>query len=96
MAVIEVVTFRLGPGADEDRFIEADHAVQTECIYHQPGIVRRTTARHGEDWLAVTVWGSTADADAAADVCRHDPAVARWSALVDPTSVVTARYSTLD
>jgi hypothetical protein len=96
MAVIEVVTFRLGPAADESQFLEADGRVQTEFHYHQPGFLRRTTARRGDDWLVLTVWGSGSDAEAAAEACRHHAAVARWATFLDRSSVVTTGYDTLD
>ena len=97
MAAIEVVTFRLVPGTDEDAFLCADQDFQTACLYLQRGLLRRTTARGaGDEWLVVTTWGSTRDADAAAVVCRDDPVAGRWAALVDPPSLTTRRYDTLD
>ena len=97
MAVIEVVTFRLVPGTDEDAFLLADQDFQTSCLYLQPGLRRRTTARGaGDEWLVVTMWETTGDADAAAVVCRDDPAAGAWAALVDPPSLTTRRYETLD
>jgi hypothetical protein len=95
--VIEVVTFRLAPGVDESEFLDADKQAQTEVLYHHRGLVRRTTARaDGGDWLVVTMWGSTADADASAEACRDQAASARWTALLDPSSVTSVRYHTLD
>ena len=97
MGVIEVVTLRLAPGVDEGEFLEADTEAQTEFLYLQRGMVRRTTARaEGEEWLVVTLWGTTQDADAAAEAGRKHPTVARWAACLDPKSVVTRRYTTLD
>jgi hypothetical protein len=97
MAVIEVATFRLVPGAPEGDFLEADRRVQTEFTYHRAGILRRTTARsaHGE-WIVVTVWASATDAGAASAAASDDAAVAGLNALVDPSSVVTRSYHTLD
>jgi len=97
MAVIEVLTFRLAPDAPDDEFLDADRAVQTGFAYHRPGLLRRTTARGaGGDWLVVTVWGSPADAEAAGGAAGDDPAVARFTTLLEPASVVTRRYATLD
>jgi hypothetical protein len=97
MAVIEVVTFRLTPGANEEEFLAADQDFQTACLYVQRGLLRRTTARGvGDEWLVVTVWGSSHDADAAAVVCRDDPGAGRWAAFVDPPSLNTRRDHTLD
>jgi hypothetical protein len=96
MAVIEVVTFRLVPGTTEDAFLLADRDFQTACLYLQRGLVRRTTARgSGDEWLVVTTWGTSGDADAAAVVCRDDPAAGAWAALVDPPTITTRRFETL-
>jgi hypothetical protein len=64
-AVIEIMRFRLPPGADEAAFLAADRRVQEEFAYHQPGLLRRTTAR-GQDggWIVIDLWRSAADADA--------------------------------
>ena len=97
MAVIEVVTFRLAPGVDEQEFVDADHRAQTEVFYARHGLVRRTTARgEGGEWLVLTSWASPADADASAEAGRHDAALARWVACVEAHTVTTSRYATLD
>ncbi len=97
MAVIEVVTFRLAPGVDEGGFLDADQRAQTEFFYRRAGMLRRTTARSaGGEWLVVTSWGSAHDADASAEAGRGDPAVARWTALLEPTTISTRRFDTLD
>ncbi len=97
MAVIETLTFRLIAGADDEAFLAADRRLQTEFVYHQPGIVRRTTARSDDgEWFVVTVWGSGADFDAAAARGQTSPEVAEFVALLDESSVRTSRYTTLD
>jgi hypothetical protein len=98
MAVIDVVTFRLAPGVDEEEFLDADQRAQTEVFYAQPGLLRRTTARAGAggDWLVLTLWASPGDADASADASRDTEEVSRWMACIEPPSVTTRRYATLD
>ena len=97
MAVLEVLTFRLAADVDEDRFLIADRQAQTEVLYKQRGLLRRTTARGvGGEWLVVTVWGSAADADASATTAPDDPASSRLEDFLDPSSVTTRRYQTLD
>jgi hypothetical protein len=97
MAVLEVLTFRLAADVDEDGFLIADRQAQTECLYKQRGMLRRTTARGvGGEWLVVTVWGSAADADASATTCHDDPAALRLTTFLDPASVTTRRYQTID
>lgn len=59
-------TFRLVPGADEEKFLAADARFQEEFAYQLKGHRRRTTAR-GENgaWL-VTSWFDSAESFAAA------------------------------
>lgn len=97
MAVIETLTFRLTAGADDAAFLAADRRLQTEFVYHQRGIVRRTTACSDDgEWFVVTVWESGADFDAAAARGRASPEVAGFVALLDEASVRTSRYTMLD
>ena len=97
MAVVEIVTFRLGPGADEESFVAADRRVQTGFMYRRPGLLRRTTARgDGGDWLVVAVWDSVENAEATEEASRGDAAVAAFSGFVDPPTVRIGRYRTLE
>jgi hypothetical protein len=91
--IIEHRTFRLGAGADEAAFLEADRRVQSELAPFQHGFIRRTTAR-GQDarWLVETLWYDDACADAAADA----PIADAFDALVDPDSLRVERWATLD
>jgi hypothetical protein len=88
VSCVEVTTFRLADGVDEAAFLAADARAQTDVYYQHPGVVRRTTAR-GEDgeWLVTVLWGSPDDVA---------PPTPDLDALVDPASVRTARYRTLD
>jgi hypothetical protein len=93
--VVEVTTFRLAPGADEEAFLAADEDVQTSFSVFQPGMVRRTTARgDAGGWLVLTLWGTTADAGAAEEASATDPACAAFHALVDAGSVEVRRFET--
>lgn len=96
--VIDTTTFRLGDGVDDDAFVEVDTRYQTGFAYQQRGLVSRTLAR-GEDgrWLALTMWSSAEDADAAQELLDGEPpAVAvAWSHCVDAGSLTTSRYTTL-
>jgi hypothetical protein len=97
MAVIETLTFRLTAGTDDAAFLAADRRLQTEFAYHQPGLVRRTTARSDDgEWFVVTLWSSGSDFDAAAATARSSPVVSEFAALLDEPSVRTSRYTTLD
>ena len=95
--MIEITTFRLGAEVDEADFLEADRLVQTRFSPRRPGFLRRTTAR-GEDgdWLVLVLWGSAADAAAAAEAATTDRWTTALTALVDPGSVTVRRYTELD
>ncbi len=82
---------------EESEFLAADKLVQTEFAYQQPGLLRRTTARgnHGS-WTVVDLWNSQADADRGNERWGQDTATEAYTHLVDPTSVTSERYETLD
>lgn len=95
--VIELLTFRLLEGADETAFLAADRRVQTGFAYLQPGLLRRTTARGADgDWLVMDIWRSEADADACDSAWGRDDVTEAFMSFVDPVTVRTARYETLD
>jgi hypothetical protein len=94
--VIEVQTFRLAPGVDDDTFLSADRRVQTEFIPNHPGFARRTTAR-GEDgeWAVITLWSSADEADASARLGETDAVMQAFVALIDASTYRVARYTEL-
>jgi hypothetical protein len=97
VSVIETVTFRLAADTDEAEFLAADRRVQTEFLYHQPGLVRRTTARDRDGgWIVIVLWRSESDADAAATLSEDDRPTSELVAMLDGTTVETRRYATLD
>ena len=96
MSVVEITTFRLADGADDDGFLALDRRVQTELVPNQPGFMRRTTTRRGDDWLVVTLWATEADAVAFEDVANRDPAQTEFDGHLEVGSVITRRFDTLD
>ncbi len=94
--MIEIVRFRLAPGTDPASFVQADKAFQEDFAYHQPGLVRRTTARGDAGWVVITLWRSEEDARGAAARASQDPAARRLHDLIDQASVQTERYGELD
>jgi len=62
VSVIEVTRFRLRDELSVDDFLVVNAKYQTEFVYQQVGIRRRTVApgRDGE-WLALTFWASKSD-----------------------------------
>jgi len=97
MGIIDITTFSLAAGVADEEFRLADAAMQTEHIYQQPGIVRRTTAR-GDDgrWLVVTLWASRPDAEAADAAASSDEVATRLTGLIDVATLTSARHETLD
>jgi hypothetical protein len=98
MAVIDTLTFRCTDGVEERELLDVDRRVQTEFVPNLPGFVRRTTARaaDGPGWIVVTLWESAAQAEAAEELAGGHDVVRALSALMDPATVVRARYLTLD
>ncbi len=95
--MIELTSFRLLRGADVTGFEAADAKLQTQFAYQQPGLVRRTTAK-GTDggWVVITLWRSPQDADAPTADEGQEAVVEEFMSYVDPATVRSDRYSTLD
>jgi heme-degrading monooxygenase HmoA len=96
MSVVEVTTFRLAESVADDTFLALDKRLQTELVPNRPGFLRRTTARHGDQWLVVTLWGSEADAAAFARGTEDDPLQVEFAGIVEAGSLHLTRYETLD
>jgi hypothetical protein len=95
--VIEIMRFRLAPGADQSAFLAADRRVQTEFAYQQAGLLRRTTAHDGDGgWIVIDLWRHAADAAACDAAWGQEPVTAEFMALVDPATIQTERYQDLD
>ncbi len=96
MSIVEVTTFVLAEGVTDESFLALDKRIQTELVPNQPGFVRRTTARHGDDWLVVTLWASEADAAGFQRNVEGDPLQAEFEHAVEAGSLHLTRYTTLD
>ncbi|HEY1652527.1 MAG TPA: hypothetical protein VGG09_11650 [Acidimicrobiales bacterium] len=96
MSVVEVVTFRLADGVSDESFLALDKRLQTELVPNRAGFVRRTTARHGEEWLVVTLWRSEDTAAAFARETEDDPLQVAFARIVEAGSLHLTRYETLD
>jgi hypothetical protein len=96
VSIVEVTTFRLRTDVSDDAFLALDKRLQTELVPNQPGFLRRTTARRGDDWVVVTLWGSE---DHAATFESAAAGHELWRAFgdhVEPDSLQSTRYDTLD
>jgi hypothetical protein len=96
VSVVEVTTFRLGAGADDEAFLRSDRRVQNELVPNRPGFLRRTTARDGASWVVVVLWASRSDASAADEATRGQPVRTEFEAHLEPGSARAQRYETLD
>jgi len=95
--VIEIMRFRLAPGADAASFVLADRRVQVDFAYGQEGLLRRTTARsEGGEWIVMDLWRSEQEADACADHREDDHITAQFMSFIEATTVRTERYATPD
>jgi heme-degrading monooxygenase HmoA len=96
MSIVEITTFRLAEGVTDDSFLALDRKIQTELVPNQPGFLRRTTARHGDEWLVVTLWASDADAAAFQRAVDGHPLQAEFDHAAEAGSLHLTRYTTLD
>jgi heme-degrading monooxygenase HmoA len=96
VSIVEVTTFRLAEGVTDASFLALDRRVQTELVPNQPGFLRRTTARHGDDWLVVTLWATEDAAAAFRRAVEGHPLEVEFEHAVEAGSFHLARYATLD
>jgi heme-degrading monooxygenase HmoA len=96
MSAVEVTTFRLAEGVSDESFVALDKRLQTELIPNRSGFQRRTTARHGQEWLVVTLWWSEDDAAAYYRETEGDPLQAEFARVVEAGTLHSTRYETLD
>jgi hypothetical protein len=92
--ILEITTFRLLADVDDESFLTADKAVQTEVFPNSPGFLRRTTARATDDeWLVVVLWGTETDIDEFNARIVSDPVQLAFDELIDRASIKTKRYT---
>ena len=96
MSIVEVTTFRLAEGVTDSSFLALDRRIQTELVPNQPGFLRRTTARHGDDWLVVTLWADDSHASGFQRAAEGHPLLAEFAHAVEAGSLHQTRYATLD
>jgi hypothetical protein len=96
VSIVEITTFRLAEGVSDASFLALDKRMQTELVPNRPGFVRRTTARHGEEWLVVTLWASEDAAAAFQRAVEGDPLQLEFEHAAEAGSLHLTRYTTLD
>jgi hypothetical protein len=86
-SVIEVIKFRLSDQTSVDEFLEINATYQTDFVYQQVGLQRRTVAQGlGGEWLSLTVWRSKSDIHRAHEEAGHSPVAHAFEACVEPSS----------
>ncbi len=94
--MIEVTKFRLNESTSSDLFHEVNAEYQTDFVYHQSGLRRRTVAPGlGGEWLWLTCWDSKPDADRAAQEARRSSIAQRFEACIDPSSTTVEYFREL-
>ena len=88
VAVAEIVTFRLRPGADEARFL-ADARATDRPVAALPGFLRRSLSRDDTGlWTDYIEWTDLASATAAAQAVMNLPEFGPFIAAIDPDGMV--------
>jgi hypothetical protein len=95
VSIVEITTFRLADGVTDEAFLALDRRIQTELIPNQGGFWRRTTARHGDDWLVVTLWASEEDAAGFQRRIQGHPLQAEFEGALEAGTLHLTRYTTL-
>jgi heme-degrading monooxygenase HmoA len=96
VSIVEISTFRLAEGMADESFLALDRRVQAELVPNQPGFMRRTTARHGDDWLVVTLWSTDQAASAYQRAVESHPLQVLFEHAMEAGTFHLARYATLD
>jgi heme-degrading monooxygenase HmoA len=96
VSIVEITTFRLADGVTDLSFLALDRRLQTELVPNQPGFLRRTTARHGDEWLVVTLWATEDAAGAFQRAVEADPLQVEFERAAEAGTLHLARYATLD
>jgi heme-degrading monooxygenase HmoA len=96
VSIVEITTFRLAEGVTDGSLLELDRRVQTELVPNAPGFLRRTTARHGDDWLVVTLWATEDDATAYQRAVEGNTLQAEFEGAAEAGTWHLARFTTLD
>jgi hypothetical protein len=95
MAVLEVETFSLVAGIDQQAFRALDEAMQEWCYLNRPGLARRTTARADDNTYVVITLFETAEQSQTTYYTATHPVVVAWSAAITESSRATTVYSLL-
>ena len=92
--VLEITTFHLLADVDDETFLTADKAVQTEVFPNSSGYLRRTTAKADDgEWLVVVLWATDTDIDEFNARIVSDPVQLAFDELINRSTIRTKRYA---
>jgi hypothetical protein len=93
MAIIETTAFRLVDGVTEADFLALDSRFETEFVYQQHGLIRRTMTRDDDQqWQSIVVWYDADSADASLSREPSAAVAAERDTMIQTASIVRRRY----
>ena len=79
--------FRLTESTSVEDFAALNERFQTEFMYQQTGLRRRTVAQDlNGQWLVLTIWTSKADVHHAEHEAAQSPVAQQFAACIEPSS----------
>ncbi len=95
--VIEVTTFGLNAGVEEEAFVARDAEIEQDFTGQQPGFIKRTSGVNADGKYAVVVfWESLADANASIAAFGADTSVADYFAMIDGSTFGVESYAAFE
>lgn len=93
MGTVEVITFKLNDGVDEQEFLKENEVVAKEYTPKQPGYVSRELGK-GDDgeWVVVVHWTDSASAEASMGIFPTDPTAQNFISMMNMDTFRMVRY----
>ena len=93
METVEVITFKLKEGADEDVFMRENKVVATDYTPKQPGFIDRELGKGADgEYVVVVHWTDTPSAEASMQKFLDDPTAQEFISLMDMDTFRMVRY----
>ncbi len=94
--MIEITKFRLNDATSVDDFVAVNAKYQTQFVYQQVGVRRRTVAAGlGGEWLSITHWDSKADVHRADEEATLSIVAQAFEACLEPSSKTVEYFKEL-
>lgn len=93
MGTVEVITFKVNAGTDENQFLKENEIVAKEYTPKQPGYVSRELGK-GDDgeWVVVVHWTDSESAEASMKKFPNDPSAQNFISMMDMDTFRMVRY----